>query len=72
MRLKKGTKVIISNKSIHYDKDGQLPIGVVGIVRIDDTSDDYPYVVYWFDGHNNNYNRHDLIVVDFNEYLKRL
>lgn len=31
MRLKKGTKVIISNKSIHYDKDGQLPIGVVGI-----------------------------------------
>lgn len=68
--LRTGDLVRINPKSRYYNYNSQLPEGRVGKIKSVRSSANF-YIVEWSEG-TNSYNNEDLILIGFNEYLKRL
>ena len=60
--FKKGDKVKINPKSMYFNRENQLPHGVVGVVTTDQRHDGDWLSVRW-NGGRNSYHKEDLIKV---------
>ena len=60
--FKKGDKVKINPKSGYFNREGQLPHGIVGVVTTGQWHDGSLIYVRW-DGGRNSYHKEDLIKV---------
>lgn len=60
--FKKGDKVKINPKSVYFNRDCQLPSGLVGKVT-EDQVDGHLWIYVKWDGGNNSYRKEDLIKV---------
>lgn len=61
--FKKGDKVKINPGSVYFNRDGQLPNGLIGKVTEDQVNGHLWIYVKW-DGGNNSYRKEDLIKVN--------